>query len=57
MPKSSLNAGKFVPAFFIVTQPSPADSTNADPDDDNNNPGLYGKMIDGVADGMHLIIA
>jgi hypothetical protein len=57
MPKSSLKAGKFVPAFSIVTQPCLIDSTNTDLDDDKDNPGLNGKMIDGVCNGMHLIIA
>jgi hypothetical protein len=56
-PKSSLKAGKFVPAFSVVTQPCPTDSTNTDLDDDKEDPGLYGKMIDGVSNGMHLIIA
>jgi hypothetical protein len=57
MPKSSLKVGKFVPAFSVVTQPYPTDSTKAHFDDDEDNPGLYGKMIDGVGDGTHLIIA
>jgi hypothetical protein len=33
------------------------DSTTTDLDDDEDNPGLHGKMIDGVGNGMHLIIA
>jgi hypothetical protein len=56
-PKSSLKAGKFVLAFTIVTQSCPTDSTNADLDDDKDDPGLYGKMIDGVSNWMHLFIA
>ncbi len=56
MLKYSLKAGKFVPAFSVVTLPCPTDSTNPDLDDDKNNPGLYGKMMIGVGDGMHLII-
>jgi hypothetical protein len=56
-PKSSLKAGKFVHAFSVVTQPCPTDSTTTDLDDDKDNPGLHGKMIDGVSNGMHLIIA
>jgi hypothetical protein len=57
MPKSSLKAGKFVPAFSNATQPCPIHPTNADLDDDEYYPGLYGKMIDGVGNGTHLIIA
>jgi hypothetical protein len=56
-PKSSLKAGKLVPAFSVVTQPCPTNSTNADHDDDKDNPDLYGKIIDRVGKGMHLIIA
>ncbi len=56
-PKSSLKTGMFVPAFSVVTQPCPTDSTNTDLDDDKNYPGPYGKMIDGVSGGMHLITA
>ncbi len=55
--KSSLKAGKFVPAFSVVTQPCPMYSTNTDLDDAKDNPGLYGKMIDGVGNGTHFIIA
>jgi hypothetical protein len=55
--KSSLKAGEFVPVFSVVTQPCPTDSTNADLDDDEDAPGLYGEVIDGVGDGTHLIIA
>ncbi len=40
-----------------MTQPCPTDSTNADLDDDEDAPGLYGEVIDGVGDGTHLIIA
>jgi hypothetical protein len=56
-PKSSPKADKFVPAFSVVTQPCPTDSTNAYLGDDEDDPGLYGKMIDGVSNGTHLIIA
>ncbi len=52
MPKFSLKAGKFVPVFSFVIQPCPTDSTNTDFDDDKDNPGLYGNMIDGVGDGI-----
>ncbi len=40
-----------------MTQPCPTNSTNADHDDDKDNPDLYGKIIDRVGKGMHLIIA
>jgi hypothetical protein len=32
-------------------------STEADLDDDKDDPGLYSKMIDGVGDGTRLITA
>jgi hypothetical protein len=41
----------------LLTQPCPMDSTDADLDDDKDNPGLYGKMIDGVSGGTYLITA
>jgi hypothetical protein len=40
-----------------VTQPCPTDFANTDHDDAKDGPDLYGKIIDGVSDGMHLIIA
>jgi hypothetical protein len=57
MLKSSMKAGKFVPAFSIVTQPCPTDFANTDLDDAKDGPDLYGTMIDVVSDGMHMIIA
>jgi hypothetical protein len=56
-PKSSLKAGKFFPVRSSTPPPHQKESTETNPDDDEDDPGIYSRTIDGVGDGMHLIIA
>jgi hypothetical protein len=56
-PKSSLKAGKFFPVCSSTPPPCQKESTKTNPDEDEDDPGIYSRTIDGVGDGMHLIIA
>ena len=58
-PKSSLKAGKFLPACSTTPPPPQAEVIIIDPDsdEDGNNPGTYSHTIDGIGDGTHSIIA
>ena len=58
-PKSSLKAGKIFPARSTTSPPWQAEVLIIDPDagEDADNPGIYNHTIDGIGDGMHLIIA
>jgi hypothetical protein len=51
--KSSLKVGKFFPVFS--TPPHCTESIEAKLDDDEDDPGIYSKTIDGVGDETHLI--
>jgi hypothetical protein len=53
--KSSLKVGKFFPIFS--TPPHHTESIEAELDNDEDDPGIYSKTIDGVGDGTHLITA
>jgi hypothetical protein len=55
-PKSSLKAGKFFPVRSSTPPPCHKESTKMNPDDDEDDPGIYSRTIDGVGDGTHLII-
>ena len=58
-PKSSLKAGKFLPACSTTPPPRQVEVIGIDPNgnEDDDNPGIYNHTIDGLGDGMHLIIA
>jgi hypothetical protein len=58
-PKSSLKAGKFFPVRATTPPPCQAEVTDKDPDvdEDEDDPGIYSRTIDGVRDRTHLIIA
>jgi hypothetical protein len=51
--KSSLKVGKFFP--ILSTPPHCMESIEVDLNDNEDDPGIYGKTIGGVGDGMHLI--
>ncbi len=53
--KSSLKVCKFFPIFS--TPPHRTESIEADLYNDEDDPGIYSKTIDGVGDGSHLITA
>jgi hypothetical protein len=57
-PKSSLKAGKFFPVHATTPPPCQAEVTDKGPDvdEDEDDPGIYSCAINGVGDGMHLII-
>ncbi len=55
--QASLKPSSFHP---IPTQPTPprhADVSGEEYDDDEDDPGIYNKLVDGVGDGTHLVIA
>jgi hypothetical protein len=52
---SSLKTGKFHPVFASTPTPRQTESTNADPDDREDDPGIYRQAIGMVVDGTHLI--
>jgi hypothetical protein len=58
-PKPSLKAGKFLPARSTTPPFCQAEANTIDPDDkdDDDDPGIYNHTVEGVGDGMHLIIA
>jgi hypothetical protein len=56
-PKSSLKAGKFFPVRSSTPPPRQKESTEMNPDDDEDDPSFYSHTIDGVGEGTHLIIA
>jgi hypothetical protein len=53
--KSSLKMGKFHPVIASTPPPCQTKSTSANPEDYEDDPGIYSKTIDGVGDGTHLI--
>jgi hypothetical protein len=55
--KSSLKTGKFHPVIASTPPPCQTKSTSADPDDEEDDPGIYSKTINRVGDGTHLITA
>jgi hypothetical protein len=55
--ESSLKTGKFHPVIASTPPPRQTESTGADPDNKEDDPGIYSKTIDGVGDGIHLITA
>jgi hypothetical protein len=55
--KSSLKTGKFHPVFASTPPPRQTESTNADPDNEEDDPGIYSKTINKVGDGTHVITA
>ncbi len=55
--KSSLKTEKFHPVIASTPPPRQTNSTGADPDDKDDDPGIYSKTIYGVGDGTHLITA
>ncbi len=58
-PKSSLKAGKFFPVSATTPPPRQAKVTDKDPDvnEDEDDPRIYSRTIDGVGDRTYLIIA
>jgi hypothetical protein len=56
-PKSSLKAGKFFPICSSTPPPCQKESTGMNPDDNEDDPGIYSRAIDGVGNGTLLIIA
>ncbi len=56
-PKCSLKAGKFFPVRSSTSPLRQKESTKTNPDNDEDDPGIYSRTIDGVGDGTHLIIA
>jgi hypothetical protein len=56
-PKSSMKAGKFFPIHSSTPPPCQKESTKTNPDDNEDDPGIYSCTINGVGDGTHLIIA
>jgi hypothetical protein len=52
-PKSSLKVGKFFPIFS--NPPHHMESIEAELENDEDDPGIYSKTIDGVVGGTHLI--
>jgi hypothetical protein len=53
--KASLKVGKFF--FVFSTPPHHTESIEAELDNNEDDPGIYSKTIDGVDDGTHLITA
>jgi hypothetical protein len=53
--KSSLKTGKFPSSHCKYTTPRQTKSTSADLDDEEDDPGIYSKTVDGVGDGTHPI--
>ena len=53
--KPSLKVSKFFPVFS--TPPHRTNTIEVDLEDNEDDPGIYNKTIDGVGDGMHLITA
>jgi hypothetical protein len=56
-PKSSLKAGKFFPDHSSTPPPRQKESTKTNLDNDEDDPGIYSRTIDGAGDRMHLLIA
>jgi hypothetical protein len=56
-PKSSLKAGKIFPIHSSTPPPRQKESTKRNPDNNEDDPGIYSRAIDGVGDITHLIIA
>jgi hypothetical protein len=56
-PKSSLKAGEISPICSSTPPPCQKESAKTNPDDDEDDPGIYSHTIDGVGDGTHLIIS
>jgi hypothetical protein len=54
--KSSLKTGIFHPFIASIPPPRQTDSTGADPDNKEDDPGIYCKTINGIGDGTHLIL-
>ncbi len=49
--------GKFHPVIASTPAPRQIKSTSTEPDDEEDDPGIYSKIIDGVGDGTHLFTA
>jgi hypothetical protein len=56
-PKTSLKVGEFFPLFSNSTPPWHDNGVDNDEVDDDNEPGIYSKILDGTEDGAHYIIA
>jgi hypothetical protein len=56
-PKSSLKAGKFFPVCSSTLPPPQKESTKTNPDNNEDDPGIYSHAINRVGDRTHLIIA
>ncbi len=52
--KSSLKMGKFYSVIASTPHPCQTKSTSADPDNKEDDPGIYSNTIDGVGDVTHL---
>jgi hypothetical protein len=55
--KSSLKMGKFHPVIASTPPPRQIKSTSVEPDDEEDDPSIYSKTINGVGDETHLITA
>jgi hypothetical protein len=56
-PKTSLKPSKLFPVFAEQTPPRIADYTNEGDEDEDEEPGVYSKLDEGVGDGTHYITA
>ena len=57
-PKTSLKPSKFFPVYAEQTPPCIADHTNEGDEDEDEEPGVYSKLNEGVlGDGTHYITA
>jgi hypothetical protein len=54
-PKASLKPSKFFPVFADQTPPRQTDIPNRNDSDEEDKPGVYSKLDEGVADGTHYI--
>ncbi len=55
--ESSLKTRNFHPVIASTPPPRQTESTGTDPDNKEDDPGIYSKTINGVGDGTHLITA
>ncbi len=54
-PKTSLKVGKFFPLFSNSIPPQNNNGVDNGEVEDNNEPGIYSKILDGAGDGTHYI--